>query len=466
MAEILIIDDDVAVCDLLCHQFNGMGYKVVYALTLEDGIKKVTSGTFDVLFLDVHMPDGDGLEILPEIMEFPSAPEVIIFTAEGNPEGAELAITSGAWDYIEKPLSLKEIKLALLRALLYREEKKKQKPRIAVKRRNIIGNSLEVEKCLNLVAEAAGSEENVLIFGETGTGKELFATSIHENSHRAKDNFIVVDCAILTDTLVESILFGHEKGAFTGAYKANTGLINQADRGTLFLDEVGELPLSIQKVFLRVLQEHRFRPLGGRKEINSDFRLVAATNKDLDEMVKSGQFREDLLYRLKSLQIELPPLRRRAGDINEIATNYITKLSDRYNVKKKGFSPDFFEALTSYEWPGNVRELLSILERTFVSSNNESILFARHLPTYIRINLARKSVSKENGAKNKPEIICDPEGHFSSFKDCRNAAIEEFEKDYFQRLIHYTGRDIKDACRISGLSRSRLYHHMKQYKLN
>ena len=235
-----------------------------------------------MVFLDVRMPDGDGLAMLPLIQAARSAPEIIIMTGFGNASGAELAITSGAWDYIEKGSSVKEITLSLVRALEYRKQKRSSNSTrnvVMLKRDAIIGISPAIKACLEQVAQAAECDASVLVTGETGSGKELFARAIHENSRRAPKPFVVVDCAALPDTLVESLLFGHEKGAFTGAEQSRSGLVAQANGGTLFLDEVGELPLSMQKAFLRVLQEHRFRPVGSHREVCSDFRLVAATNR-------------------------------------------------------------------------------------------------------------------------------------------------------------------------------------------
>lgn len=263
MGNVLVIDDDKNVCTAISNAVERMGHKTVHALTLKEGLEKACSDSFDVVFLDVQMPDGNGLDILPPIRGTPSSPEVIIITGFADPDGAELAIKNGAWDYIEKPCSVQEMTLPFIRALEYREEKKAAKVPVALKREGIVGSSPKLGACLDLLPQMSNSVANVLITGETGTGKELFARAIHENSPRAGKNFVVVDCAALPDTLVESVLFGHQKGAFTGADKAQDGLVKQADRGTLFLDEVGELPLSIQKSFLRVLQERRFRPVGG-----------------------------------------------------------------------------------------------------------------------------------------------------------------------------------------------------------
>jgi two-component system NtrC family response regulator len=308
----------------------------------------------------------------------------------------------------------------------------------------------------------ASSNANVLITGETGTGKELFAVGIHKNSPRANKNFVVVDCAALPDNLVESILFGHEKGAYTGADRARDGLILQADGGTLFLDEVGELPLPVQKSFLRTLQERKFRPVGGKEEIESDFRLIAASNRNLDDMVRQDKFREDLLFRLRSFSIELPPLRERPEDIKDLTTYYLELLSKRYEIEPKDFSPEFFDVLTSYPWPGNVRELINALERALVNGRYERILFPKHLPTHIRAQIARSSV----GEKETAEIKITPSSKiFPKIQSLRERALANVEAQYLRDLISFTQGNIKEACQISGLSRSRLYLLLKKYNV-
>ncbi len=288
MANVLIIDDDKLICDWIANVVTRLGHQAVSTHLLREGLRKVQSASFDVVFLDVQMPDGSGLESMSKIKAARSSPEIIVITGLGHPDEAELAIQSGAWDYLEKPASFEAIKLPLLRALEYRAERRSGATTV-LKRSGIIGDSEKITACLELLAQAATSDANVLITGETGTGKELFAKVVHSNSCRAKRNFVVVDCTALPETLVESVLFGHARGAFTGAETSEEGLIKQADGGTLFLDEIGELPLLIQKKFLRVIQEHRFRPVGGRREIESDFRLVAATNRNLEIMVQAGK---------------------------------------------------------------------------------------------------------------------------------------------------------------------------------
>ncbi len=456
MANVLVIDDDELISEMLCLMVEDMGHRASYALTIQDGITKASSEAFDVVFLDIRMPDGNGLEVLPKIHGLPSQPEVIIITGLGDPDGAEIAIKNGAWDYIEKSSSTKEMALPFARALQYREEKKARKPLAALKVTGIIGMSRSMHGCLDLLAQAAYSEVNVLITGETGTGKEVFARAIHDNSSRAESNFVVVDCTALPETLVESVLFGHEKGSFTGADKAQEGLVKHAHQGTLFLDEIGELPLSIQKAFLRVLQEHRFRPVGAKQELISNFRLVAATNRNLDKLVREGTFRSDLLFRLRTLTIELPTLSARKEDMKDLAMFHMARVCERYQIGTKGFSPEFFDALMAYDWPGNVRELVNAIERAVTAAYTSPTLFPKHLPVEIRVKIARSAVKKEAPPSVSRETA------LISLTDYRLAS----ERQYLQDLMFQTKGNIREACHISGLSRSRLYALLKEHSIS
>ena len=464
MATILIIDDDKLICDWIANVVTRLGHHPVSTHLLREGLRKVQSEPFDIVFLDVQMPDGSGLEIMPKIKAARSSPEIIVITGLGDPDEAELAIQSGAWDYLEKPASFEAIKLPVLRALEYRAERKPGRPSIVLKRKGIIGDSQKITSCLELLTQAASSDVNVLITGETGTGKELFAKAVHYNSSRAKRNFVVVDCTALPETLVESILFGHARGAFTGADRSEEGLIKQAGGGTLFLDEIGELPLLIQKKFLRVIQEHRFRPVGGRQEITSDFRLVAATNRNLESIVRQGRFREDLFFRLRALIIELPPLRELLEDIKELTVFYMSALCERFGIESKGASPEFWDVVTAYKWPGNVRELIQALEKALLSAKDEPMLFPKHFPTYIRIQVARNSFLKKPAGQGKPEIRSSVPKVPPNLKEIRKAAVSEAEQQYLKNLISLVGGDNNKACRISGLSRSRFYTLLRKYR--
>ena len=474
MAKVLVIDDDLEVRETIRSLVARMRLESDGASTLAEGLEKLQESDFDVVFLDVRLPDGNGLDALPTVKQSPSGPEVIILTGQGDPDGAELAIQGGVWDYLLKPSSIKNTKLTLIRALQYRREKLANKGPVALDLDQVVGRSSTMRKCFDLVAQAARSDANVLVTGETGTGKELFARTIHGNSARDENEFVVVDCASLTETLLESILFGHKRGTFTGAEKDRVGLVKMADKGTLFLDEVGELPLSTQKAFLRVLQERKFRPVGGSREEKSDFRLIAATNRDLGKMVEKGEFRQDLYYRLKTISLELPPLRERVEDIRPLTLFYLSQLCDRNDVPQKAVDADFYETLASYDWPGNVRELFNTLERAFVSSGEQKIIYAMHLPHDIRIKVAKRMLKGEGrsagsagGGGPLPQGNEEAPGKAASLKPL--TTLKEFkgemERMYLERLIRETGGELKRMLEISGLSRSHFYAVLKKNDL-
>lgn len=322
-------------------------------------------------------------------------------------------------------------------------------------------------ECLTAIAQAANTDANILLAGETGTGKELFARALHINSPRSAKDFVIVDCAALPGTLIESTLFGHEKGAFTGAEQSKEGLIKHADGGTLFLDEVGEMGLEIQKAFLRILQERRFRRVGGKRELKSDFRLIAATNKDLDQMVKGGQFREDLLHRLRTITIKLPLLRERKEDLVALAVHYAMKICRKYGLEAKGFSPEFYEAIGAYPWPGNVREFINVLEESIYKAQKDPTLIPQHLPNRVRVAVARSAVRvpKVSASKNVPnETVKQPA--LPPYRLFKESVLDDAEKRYLQDLIGFARGNMKKACQISGLGRSRLYALMKKHNIS
>lgn len=479
MANILIIDDDPMIRDALTVQLKSLDHNPMVAEALADGLEMVSSGAFDVVFLDVVLPDGSGLEAMPAVRRASSKPEVIIITGEGDAEGAELAINSGAWDYIQKPFSKQEITLQLTRALDYRASKKtlKESSLVTLKRPEIIGGSPQLNARLDIVAQCAKSDANVLIAGETGTGKELFARLIHNNSLIPDGNFVVVDCAALPEQLVESVLFGHVKGAFTGADRDREGLIKEAHGGTLFLDEIGELSPSVQKKFLRVLQERRFKPVGGTREMQSKFRLISATNRNLDEMVAAGRFRNDLLFRLRTFLIELPPLRVCKQDVRDLTLYYIDKLCRHHNLENKGFVPEFMEILATYDWPGNVRELINTLEKAILAESAGPILYPMHLPDNIRLKYIQSSVTKKRGkagqqASNSESlqtgntsIPLNLSPPLPSLKNIRDLVNEQVESLYLKHLMLSAQGDLDKAAEISGLSKPRLYVLLKQYNI-
>lgn len=461
MAHILIIEDDSRVANLMAATIQQIEHTAVIADNIQNGLTQLQSVDFDIVLLDVNLPDGNGLEILPEIRNTASLPEVIIITGDCTLEGAEKAIQHGAWDYLSKPLQPPNLILTLNRVLLYRTEKAKAAPPLILKREGIIGNSAKLKTSFEMAARAATTSGNVLITGETGTGKELFAKAIHDNSKRAGKPFVIVDCGALPETLVESILFGHEKGAFTHAVVAREGLAKQADGGTLFLDEIGELPMAVQSAFLRLLQEHRYRPVGGAGEVKTDFRLIAATNRNLQQMVTENTFRKDLYFRIQSMIINLPPLRERIDDIEELSNFYITKFCDNYGIAVKTVSKEFLEALKTYLWPGNIRELANVLERSIPMTNEEKTMFPVHLPPNIRLFLAKSEFEEKQTDTSAPQApLC-----FGSDYPNLKTLIKKTEKAYFQQVVSNTDGDIEKICSISGLSRANVYNRLKKYDI-
>lgn len=470
MGTIVIIDDDPVIRELLVTFSKLQGHSVMAAGTLQEGMRYLEAQGADLIFLDVHLPDGNGLAILPRIHDLPSSPEVIIITSMSDANGAELAIANGAWDYLQKPITRQEIILHMRRALDYHAKKLPHPSKVSLKRDEIVGKSKALSQCLDQVAQCAGTEVNVLITGETGTGKEIFARTIHANSPRARGPFVVVDCASLPEQLVESILFGHARGAFTGAAADRKGLIELADGGTLFLDETGELPLETQKNFLRVLQERTYRPLGKEKEFRSNFRLIAATNRDLEALVHQGLFRSDLFFRINSFHIHLPPLREREKDIDKLAASTVFSICRRNKLAIKGILPETLEILSAYPWPGNVRQLENVLEKAVISNPDSPLLYPVHLPPDIRLHHIRTLTSQRRNqnhtlfapAHNQPEPLIQP---LLPFKEYRRLLTRDIEKHYLIRLMREAKGDIEQACTCSGLGRSRLYGLLKEHGL-
>jgi len=463
MAEILIVDDNETTVEVLKKIIQKMGHNVSSALTLKKGLYLSTIKEFDVVMLDVRLPDGNGIASLAEFQNTPSAPEVIIMTGYGDADGAELAIRSGAWDYIEKPASLPMMTLPIIRAIQYRETKKQKSNLKSLKREGIVGRSPQLDACLDFVAKASTSDANVLIRGESGTGKELIARAIHENSARAHKNLVVADCASLPVTMLEGVLFGDARNALNVEDKTRIGLFQQADRGTILLKDVEEMPLAIQKSLLRVLEEHHVRPLGSRQDIKSDFRLIVSTKRGLEELTNEGLFRADLFGKLQSLALEIPPLRERREDILEIALYHSAKICKRYGMGVKGFGSDFVDVLMAYNWPGNIRELIHSLETAHSAALDSTTLFAQHLPLYIRVSVKR-SLIKSDDSSALP--LLEQEENFPSYKEVRTGAIEKAERQYIINLLSFSGNSIKRACEVSGMSRPRLYELMKKHRID
>ena len=461
MASILVLDDDPLIQRLIMVTATEFGHEALAASTLAEGMALCRDRAFDIVFLDVLLPDGNGLDSIPTLRGRPRPPEIVIITGHGDPAGANMAIRHGAWDFLTKPLSLDKLQLILNRVMAFRQQRQAAGP-AGKELRNIVGESQALRACLDLATQAAASDINVLLLGETGTGKEVFARAIHEGSTRAAKPFVTMDCASATESLLESQLFGHTRGSFTGADQDRDGVVRLAHRGTLFLDEVGELPVTLQRSFLRVLETRRFRPIGARTEIPSDFRLIAATNRNLIEMASMDLFRTDLLYRLNGITLTLPPLRERKEDIPLLCRHFVKALCARYDACGKAVSDDLMEALLQYDWPGNVRELGHALERAFAASRGEPKIFAGHLPLDIRMAVARSRLHQDTDQVSaKPgEVTAFGARAYQSYRDFKDTS----EKAYLTGLLKASA-NVSEAARLSGLSRGHLYQLLKKHGL-
>ncbi len=458
---VLIVEDQLLLLKSFREMVHAMGAYSIDAASLAEAREKLSGEKIELVLLDVGLPDGSGLELLAEIQKLEEPPGVIILTGHEDPDLAETAIKHGAWDYLVKPAKPQEVTSALSRALNYRKDRLKSVAD-TIERAGIVGSGPETLRCLALIGRAAFSNAGVLITGETGTGKELFARAVHKNSTRRNGPFVTVDCASLTESIIESTLFGNRKGAFTGADKDRSGLISAADGGTLFLDEVGELPLSMQKSFLRVLEEKRFRPVGSPTEVDADFRLVSATNRDLGKMVEQGTFRDDLLFRLRATHIEIPPLRARKPELSELVVHFMDRLSQKSEVAAKGFTPDFFEVLAAHDWPGNIRELIGALDHAFASGRTQPVLHAVDLPETLRVAVTRSRLMRR-GRPDRDSTASDEDPHSRpTWKTYRQSALHALERQYFRDLVVACRNQWDDIAKISGVGRTRLYEILKE----
>ena len=466
MANILIVDDDPDVRQVLASAVESAGHDALSAGTLESARDAAGSFSFEAVFLDLSLPDGHGLDALNEFQELSSLPEVIIITGKGDPAGAELALNMGAFDFLEKPVSITEVTLTLVRALEYREARLRRTREGFIKRSGIVGSSTALARCLQDLGQAAITGNSLLIFGETGTGKELFARTVHDNSPRSSGEFVVLDCSALSRGVLESTLFGHVRGAFTGANENFSGLVALSNKGTLFLDEIGELDLDMQKKFLRVLEEKKFRPVGSSREVYSDFRLVCATNRDLEAMVQKGDFRQDLLYRIRMHKCTLPPLRERKQDIPELCTHFLEETAGQLKAPPKEMYPEVLEIFSAYDWPGNVRELKHALEQAVAAASGEPILHRKHLPLHLRVSLLKNSLAGHNAGTQVLSSAFSPLGKegVPEWKAFRAQVLEAAEERYFYDLYAHTGGKVKEMARLANLTQSRVYDLIKKYR--
>ena len=377
MAELLIVDDEKLVREFLSETLSQAGYAVRTAENGEAALKEIADREFDLIFTDVKMPQLSGIELLKAVRQSSPFTSVVVITAYGTVADAVEAMKLGAFDYLPKPFTPEHIEVTAKKALEYRRlllENRRLKKELAGKFENIIGRTPAMKKVFDLVESVAPSRATVLIVGESGTGKELIARAIHHFSPRKDAAFVRTNCAALPEGLIESELFGHEKGAFTGALRQTRGRFEMADGGTLLLDEISEIPLGLQAKLLRVLQEREFERVGSGYTLKVDVRVVATTNRNLDEEVKKGRFREDLYYRLNVVKVEMPPLRDRRDDIPLLAAHFMQKYAAENGKKIDGIAPKALSLLCDYPWPGNVRELVNFMERAVVVAQSNILL--------------------------------------------------------------------------------------------
>ncbi|MCJ7497416.1 MAG: sigma-54 dependent transcriptional regulator [candidate division Zixibacteria bacterium] len=447
-AKIMVIDDEESMCRFMQIMLQKEGYEVTSTVSSKEALEEIKNKNYDLVIADLMMPEMNGLELLSRAKSISPDINFIVMTAYASVDTAIEALKKGAFDYITKPFKVDEIKIAIKKSL---EQKKITEENINLKRQlkkefglhNLIGNSTEIIQLKKLVERVAETDSTVLIQGESGTGKELVAKAIHQLSCRTDQPFITINCAALPESLLESELFGHIKGSFTGAVRNKEGLFQVANLGTFFMDEIGVTSLSIQVKLLRVLEEKQFTPVGSTKPVDVDVRLIAATNANLEEEVKLGNFRTDLFYRLNVIPIHIPPLRERKGDTEILIKIFIKKYCDKLGVKEKEISSEAISSLVSYSWPGNVRELENTLERAVLLTSGEIIdlnSLSRNIVENKPLGLIRST---------QPEL----------------PALESIERAYIFWVLNQTGWQKTKAAQILGIDASTLYRKIERYNL-
>lgn len=447
MRRILIIDDEEKLRNLLTRIISLEGFEVLQAGDCKTALKKLEQSDIDVVLCDVKLPDGNGVELVKKIKENFPIPEIILITAYGNiPDGVQ-AIKNGAFDYITKgddnnkiiPLLYRAIEKVDLTRRVQRLEKQLGSRHSFDK---IIGKSKNIRKAIELAEKVAITDTTVLLTGETGTGKEVFAQAIHQASPRASQNFVAINCSAFSNELLESEMFGHKAGAFTGATKDQKGLFEEANNGTIFLDEIGEMSLGLQAKLLRVLETGEFIRVGETKPTKINVRIIAATHRDLPKEIEQGHFREDLFYRISTFQIHLPPLRERVIDIDPITNHFIHVSSAKTNKKISSVSPDFYEALKRHTWKGNIRELKNVIERSVILCDHA--LSVEHLPIELQ---------GEDDVKTKNKVL-------SAFE------LASAEKLHIQKVLNYTNSNKTKTAELLGIALTTLYRKMNEYGLD
>ncbi len=453
MSSILIIDDDIASCRMLQMHFQGQGHSVALAHSVAEGLAQAGRIQPEIIILDIRMPGRSGLEGLPDIKLTFANSRILMITAFHDMNSTIQAMQDGADDYIHKPIDLTELDAAVNKALLSQSDSAddiqiESSPFSDSDLNTMVGSSSAMRDIFKLIGRVAQSPASVLITGESGTGKELVARAIHLSSERASGPFIAINCAALVETLLESDMFGHEKGAFTGAVNKQTGKFALANNGTIFLDEVGELSLNMQAKLLRVLQEKEFIPVGGKSTQTTNARVIAATNINFSDQVKQGQFREDLFYRLQVVNIHIPPLRERKEDIFDLTQVLLGRANKEMNRNVSRVTIDVMQALCDYDWPGNVRELENVLIKS-VAMSTRDVINTDLIPDKI--------------IQHIPEPI---EKHPQHTMNLSQLSLQDIEKLHIQRVLEAADGHKGKTCEILGISRPRLRRLIKQYHLS
>jgi len=442
MARVLVVDDDAVSCQLLTEVLEHDGLQVVAETDPTRALAGVQRGGIDLAILDLRMPQVSGLALMRQLREVAPDLPTVIMTAFGSMDTAVEAISSGAVDYVSKPMNVEEIR-AVVQRILERPRASATTEPSGAEADGLIGRTPAMIAVYKTIARVAPARSTVLILGESGTGKELVARAIHRHSPRGERPFVAVDCTALTETLLESELFGHVRGAFTGAIHDGPGLFAEADGGTVFLDEIGEIGAPLQSKLLRVLQEHQVRPVGGTQWRSVDVRVVAATNRDLAAAVHAGHFREDLYYRLKVVTLQLPPLRERRDDIPVLVQHLVQRAALQCSKTVTGVSDAVMAQLCNADWPGNVRELAHVLERS-VALAQGGILDVADLPADMRFS--------------PPEVVGD------LLTD--SPTLEELKQRYIRHILHQQGGNVSRAAAILGLERRSLYRMLQRYGID
>ena len=447
---VLVVDDDAAMCSLLATRLGSRGF-TIHSTTEPAKALAMMEGDIDAVVTDINMKGMSGLELCRRLQELRPGVPVLVITAFGTMDAAIQAIRAGAYDFLPKPFEIDQLALALERGIAHARltiEVNRLRRELADTKgfAAIVGDSPKMRELYSLIAKVADSNAPVLITGESGTGKELVARALHDRGSRKNGPFVAVNCAAMPEALLESELFGHARGAFTDARAAKVGLFPSADGGTIFLDEIGELPLGLQPKLLRALQEKTVRPVGATAEVPFDARVIAATNRDLETMVEERAFREDLFFRINVIQISLPPLRARAGDVLLLAQHFLARTAERADKAITGFSAPAAERLLSYSWPGNVRELQNSIERAVALASFDHIA-VEDLPEKVK-----------NYRSNQVVLTADDPSELVS--------LEEIERRYVTRVLESVGGNKSAAARILRIERKTLYRMMDRWGLD